>query len=124
MYKEQTSFVKEKKRKTSSKSSRKCDKNNQKNNANSSSVTAKSRSGNSSTSSYFGFGIRKTHLARNTFHANSAIETCTRSVWNIRAGVINVSVSVNTMVNRLLRDVDDDYCSMFTSNGGKLELVI
>ncbi|GFX34852.1 hypothetical protein TNCV_2327921 [Trichonephila clavipes] len=56
-----------KKRKTSSKCSRKNDKKNQKNSTNSSSATAKSRSKNSSTSSCFGFGIRKTHFATNTF---------------------------------------------------------
>ncbi|GFV53368.1 ATP-dependent DNA helicase [Trichonephila clavipes] len=66
--------------------------------------------GNSSTSSYFGYGIRQTHFATNTFHANSAIETCTRSVWNIRAEIINVPISINTMVNRLPQNVEDDYC--------------
>ncbi|GFY21953.1 ATP-dependent DNA helicase [Trichonephila clavipes] len=65
---------------------------------------------NSSTSSYLGFGIRKTHFGTNTFHANSVIETCIRSAWNIRAVNQYGPVSINTMVNLLPRNVDNDKC--------------
>ncbi|GFU66532.1 ATP-dependent DNA helicase [Trichonephila clavipes] len=64
---------------------------------------------NSSTSSYFGLGIRKTHFATNTFMQIRRLRHV-HGQFGILGQIINVPVSINTMVNRLSRNVDDDYC--------------